>query len=251
MRRVLAAVDASPCAPMVLRAALSVAELADATTTALHVREDDSGAAGRAARGAGIELREVAGAPTEAIIAAAEEPDVVAVVVGARGEHKGPRPAGHTALAVISRVSKPVVVVPPDHRAPKRIAGLLVPLEGAEESSKAVAAATALARHHGVNIHILHVHAPEAVPAFEDQAHHARPAWEDEFAARFVAIPHTAVEIIRRVGGVADHLGAVATGTNADMIVLSWGQDLSRDHAQVIREALAHSRIPVLLVPVG
>jgi nucleotide-binding universal stress UspA family protein len=251
MSRVLAAIDTSPCAQTVLHAARAVAELTGSSTTALHVRENGSETADQAAHEAGVELRQAAGDPIEAITAAAEAPDVVAVVLGARGVHGGPQPAGHAALALIGRVRKPVVVVPPNHRVPRRIACVLVPLEGTEESSNAVAATTALVRSRGARIHVLHVHPPEAVPAFEDQPHHARRAWEREFAARFVAVPHTAVEIIRRVGAVAQHLGDVASTTRADLIVLSWSQDLSGDRAQVIRDALAHSPIPVLLVPVA
>jgi nucleotide-binding universal stress UspA family protein len=250
MSRVLAAIDTSPCAPTVLRAARALAELTDSSTTALHVRENGSESADQAAHEAGVELHEAAGDPVEAITTAAEAPDIAAIVLGARGVHGGAQPAGHAALALISRVSKPVVVVPPDHRPPRRIARVLVPLEGTEETSNAVAATTALVRSRGVRIHVLHVHPPEAVPAFEDQPHHARGTWEREFAARFIAVPHTAVEIVRRVGTVAQHMGDVASATNADLIVLSWSQDLSGDRAQVIRDALAHSRIPVLLVPV-
>lgn len=249
MRRVLAAIDTSPCAPTVLRTALAVAELSDATVTALHVRENGSHDALQTAQEAGVELREAPGEPIEAIVVAAKDPEVLAVVLGARGVLGGPRPVGHAALAVIRNVKKPVVVVPPDHRAHRHIAHVLVPLEGTAESSAAVAATTELARSRGVHIHILHVHAPEAVPAFEDQPHHAHRAWEHEFAARFVAAPRAAVEIVRRVGAVAEHLGDVTSLTKADLIVLSWSQDLSGERAQVIRDALSHSHVPVLLVP--
>lgn len=86
--------------------------------------------------------------------------------------HGGPRPAGHVALEVITRVNKPVVVVPPDGTTRARIARVLIPLDGTDESSQAIADTIALARRRDVEFVVLHVHAPETVPAFEDQPHH-------------------------------------------------------------------------------
>ena len=43
---------------------------------------------------------------------------------------------------------------------------------------------------------------------------------------------------------------AVARETGPDLIVLAWGQDLAPGHARVVSETLAHSEIPVLLLPV-
>lgn len=248
---VLAAIDASPCAPAVMQTAVSIAELFEATVTALHVRENSSDGPLQMALTAGIELHETTGPPIGAIVAAADEPDVVAVVLGARGVRRGPRPAGHTALEVISRVNKPVVVVPPDGTRAARIARVLAPLEGTDESSRAIADVLALAARRGVDILVLHVHTPEAVPPFQDQPHHQVPAWQREFLARFVSAPPARVEIIQRVGTPAERVVAVARDAEADVMALGWSQDLSPGRANVIREALAHSTMPVLLVPTG
>lgn len=249
MSYVLAAIDDSPCAPVVLGTARGLAELFDATPIALHVREDGSDRVLRAAEDAGIELRVLGGRPIETVIAEAEQPDVVAVVLGARSTHGGRRPTGHAALQVIRSVEKPVVLVPPEHAPDAAITRLLLPLEGTESSSRATAAAATLAHRHGLRIHVLHVHHPEAVPAFEDQPHHAAPVWEREFAARFIGVPSADVEIIRRVGVVAEHVDVVAAEVQADLIVLGWRRDLSPGRAHVVRETLAHSRVPVMLVP--
>ncbi len=96
---------------------------------------------------------------------------------------------------------------------------------------------------------MLHVHSPETVPAFEDQRHHEVPAWEGEFVARFVSVPNAHVEVIQRVGVAADRIVAVACDVEADLIALGWNQNLAPGRAQVVREALTHSTIPVLLVP--
>jgi len=249
MTRVLAAIDTSPCARAILQTARSVGELFDDAVLALHVRENGADAARQFAHEAGVELRETAGSPIEAIVAAAQDPDVAAVVLGARGMHGGPRPAGHAALEVITRVSKPLVVVPPDGAAGAQIARVLIPLEGTEESSEAIADTIALAHRRDLEIVVLHVDAPDEVPPFQDQPHHEIPAWEREFAARFVSIPHTRVDIIQRVGAAADRVVPVARDTEADLIALGWSQDLSPGRADVVRETLAHSAIPVLLVP--
>lgn len=248
MNHVLAAIDDSPCGPAVLGTARALAELFDATAIALHVREDGGARAIRAAEQAGVELRVLSGRPIETIVAVAEQPDVLAVVLGARGTHAGPRPAGHAALEVIAGVHKPVVVVPPECAPGARIERLLLPLEGTQSSSQATAATAVLAHRRGLRIHVLHVHHPEAVPAFEDQAHHAAPVWEREFAARFIGVPSADVEIVRRVGVAAEHVGAVAAEVHADLIVLGWRRDLSPGRAQVVRETLARSTIPVMLV---
>lgn len=249
MNHVLGAIDDSPCGPAVLGAVRALAELFDATPIALHVREDGSDRVVRAAKDAGVELRILAGSVIETIIAVAEQPDMLAVVLGARGTHIGARPVGHTALQVITSVEKPVVVVPPERAPDAAIARLLLPLDGTESSSQATAATALLAHSRGLRIHVLHVHHPEAMPAFEDQLHYAVPVWEREFAARFVGIPSADVEIIRRVGVAAEQVGAVAAEVQADLIVLGWRRNLSPGRAQVVRETLAHSRVPVMLVP--
>jgi hypothetical protein len=64
--------------------------------------------------------------------------EIAALVLGARGAHGGPRPAGHTALEVLTRASKPFVVVPPLTQPPARLARILVPLDGSRDSSRAL-----------------------------------------------------------------------------------------------------------------
>lgn len=247
--RVLAAIDDGPQASAILAFARSVAEPFEARLAAFHVREGDSGAASRVAQEAGVELLETTGSPVEEIVAAVRDRDVVAVVFGARGMHAGPRPAGHTALEVMTRVRKPVVVVPPDGERRARITRVLMPLEGTDESSRAMGETIALALRRDIEILVLHVHARNEVPPFQDQPQHEIPAWEREFVARFVRIPHARVEVIERIGETADRVVAAARETGADLIALGWNQDLSSGHAAVVREAIASSTVPVLLVP--
>ena len=248
MPRVVAAIDTSPCARSVLDTSQSIAPLFDGTAVALHITENDADAARELARDAGIDLEEVAGSPFEAIVVAAAAPDVAALVIGARGTHSGRQPAGHTVLDVIARVRKPIVVVPPGETPRAQLGRVLVPLEGTMESSQAIEQALALADRADLEIVVLHVHTPRAVPAFQDQPHHAISAWQHEFAARYVQ-QHRDAKIIQHVGAAADRVAPTAHDVDADLIVLAWNQDLTAGRARVIRETLAQSSIPVLLVP--
>jgi nucleotide-binding universal stress UspA family protein len=247
---VLAALDSKASGRPVLSTAIALADLYDSTVTCLHVREEELSAAPQLARAAGVELREVSGAPVEEIVNAAQDPDVAALVLGARGVHGGPQPAGHTALHVITRIPKPLAVVPPQAQPPKQINRILVPLEGTSESSHALDATIKLAHRRGLEVLVLHVHSPATVPAFSDHEPHAALAWEREFLSRYISTPHDRVTLLRRLGVPADDVVAVARETGADLIVLAWSQDLAPGRAQVVSETLAHSDIPVLLLPV-
>jgi len=129
------------------------------------------------------------------------------------------------------------------------LARVLVALEGTRESSRALTQTIALADRNELEIHILHVHSPDSVPAFSDHAHHATRAWEEEFIARFVPPTRDHVCLVRCVGDPADDVAGVAHDIDADLIALGWSQTLAPGRAQVVRETLAHSSVPVLLVP--
>jgi nucleotide-binding universal stress UspA family protein len=215
----------------------------------LHVRENGDGTAGELARVGGVELREASGAPIDEIIAAARGPEVAALVLGARGLHGGARPAGHTALQVITGVRKPVAVVPPDARPRPTLSRILVPLEGSSTSSTVLEDTIKLAHRSQLEIVVLHVHSPDTVPAFADHEPHATRAWEQEFLARHLPTPHGRVSLFHRLGVPADDIISVARATAADLVVLAWKQDLSPGRALVVSETLARSVIPVMLLP--
>jgi nucleotide-binding universal stress UspA family protein len=234
----------------VLGTAIAFADLLDATAVGLHVRENGDRTPAQLADASGVELRETNGSSVEQIVAAAREPDIAALVLGTRGMHGGPQPAGHTALEVITQLAKPVVVVPPHAEPPQRLTRILVPLEGTAESSRALDDTIKLAHRRGLKILVLHVHSPATVPAFSDHDPHATRAWEQEFLSRYISTPHDRVTLVRRLGVAADDVVAVARETGADLIVLAWSRDLSPGRARVVSETLAHSDIPVLLLPI-
>jgi nucleotide-binding universal stress UspA family protein len=247
---VLAALEADACAQPVLATAIALAELFDATAVALHVRKNGTSSPKALASSAGVELRETVGDPIEQIVAAARRSEVAALVLGARGVHGGPQPAGHTALDVITRVTKPIAVVPPHAQVRPRLARILLPLEGTSESSDALEQTLQLAHRRQLEILVLHVHSPATVPAFSDHEPHATEAWEQEFLSRYIAPPHKRVSLVRRLGVPADDVVAVAREETADLIVLAWSQRLGRGRAQVVSETLARSSTPVLLLPI-
>ena len=250
MTTVLAALDSNASGRPVLSTAIARADLYDSTVTCLHVHEEALSAAAELARVAGVELREVSGSPIKEIVNAAQDPDVAALVLGARGVHGGPQPAGHTALQVITRIAKPVAVVPPQAHPPKQINRMLVPLEGTSAGSQALDETIRLAHRRGLEVLVLHVHSPATVPAFADHDPHAALAWEREFLIRHISTPHDRITLLRRLGVPADDVVAVARETGPDLIVLAWSQDLTPGRARVVSETLAHSDIPVLLLPV-
>jgi nucleotide-binding universal stress UspA family protein len=249
MTTVLAAIDAQPSAREVLGTAIAIAPLFQATPAAVHVRENGAATVRSLASTAGVELHELHGTPIDQIVAATKHTDVAALVLGARGVSEGPRPAGHTALEVITRVAKPVVVVPPDTRPPERLARILVPLEGSAESSRALADTIALAHARQLEILVLHVHSAATVPAFADHEPHATSAWDEEFLRRHLTSPHERVRLLRRVGAPAEDIGAVAEETSCQLVVLAWSQRLGAGRARVVSQTLERSSVPVLLLP--
>jgi nucleotide-binding universal stress UspA family protein len=250
MSTVLAAVDNSPVARPVVETAAAFARLLDASLAVLHVHEDSAGTARAAARSVGAPFTTIeAAAPQEAIIRAAREPDVIAVAVGARRVHGGRSPAGHIPLAVITAVPKPVLVVPPEARSDGRLDTLLAPLDGTTESAETVADVVDLARRANLRVVVLHVHTPETVPMFEDQAQHTGDAWTREFVARHCGCSVEDVDVELRVGMPGREVASVARDAGADLIALGWRRNLARGHAATVREVLASSDVPVLLVP--
>ena len=138
MSTVIAALDADAAAGPVLSTALALATLIEASVSALHVRENSTSLPEQLTSAADVKLRESTGSPIEVIASAAQRPDVAALVFGARAIYGGAQPAGHTTLEVITRVSTPVVVVPPQARPREQLVRILVPLDGTRQSARAI-----------------------------------------------------------------------------------------------------------------
>jgi len=148
---------------------------------------------------------------------------------------------------VAQRSAKPVVLVPARARLPRRIRRVLLPLDGTARSAAAVAEAAERFARGGAELVVLHVFDTQTVPKFWDQQAHAGQAWEQEFLARFCALPGARLEL--RSGTAAEHVAQVAVAEQADMIALAWSQRLGPGRAAAVRRTIAEAEVPVMLVP--
>jgi nucleotide-binding universal stress UspA family protein len=149
---------------------------------------------------------------------------------------------------VVQRSVKPVVLVPAAVRdAPSRIQRVLLPLDGTARSAAAVAEAAERFARGGTELIVLHVFDAQTVPKFWDQHAHAGRAWEQEFLARYCALPGARLEL--RSGAAAEHVAKVAGAERADMIALAWSQRLDPGRAAAVRRTILEAEVPVMLVP--
>ncbi len=249
MSRVIAAVAGDSAAEAVLSTASAVGGLFGAEVEALHVGAERL-ALSAVARDAGVTIANAPGEPVQVLAEAAAAEDVVAIVIGARGDASGRRPTGSTALALITLQKSPIVVVPPDAPVRARIESVLVPLDGTPASAAALEEIIELAHGAELRIVVAHVHRPHALPAFSDHLPHEVRAWSEEFLARHCPTA-TGASLELRVGEPREHLLDILRESRCDLIALGWRQDLGRGHAAVVRRMLAESPVPVLLTPVG
>jgi hypothetical protein len=151
-------------------------------------------------------------------------------------------------MHILERATKPIIVVPPDVPASaQQCRRLLVPLEGDEESSRPVLERLRPLIATEIELVVLHVFTSATVPRMLDRPARDLSIWGDEFVARFCP---GANRIELRTGPIGARVGEVSAEAGSDLVVLSWSRDSSPGHAEVIREVLAGSSIPVLLLPV-
>jgi nucleotide-binding universal stress UspA family protein len=248
MSRVLAAVDNSAAARPVLAFAGVVAGLYDAGLEAVHQEEDGHRSAEGVAKAAHVPFRTVHDGDAEALVEACGDDDVIAMVLGARGSTTGRRPAGRTALELIRTIEKPLVVVPPDAPVPLALTRVLVPLDGTTETAEALRSTVELVSGSQAEVVILHVREHDVLPLFSEQPQHELRAWAEEFLARNCPSCE-GLRLVWRVGAPGEHVLQVASEVEADLIALGWARDLSLGRALTVREVLARTRVPVLLVP--
>lgn len=250
MRSILAALDASAVARPVMEAAVALAELTGAEVRAVHVGGAGSSEVPQwlASRGA-VPLKIVEGPVEAGLLDEIADPGVIAAVLGARGTPAGRRPAGRTAVRVLERARKPMLVVPPEAvwDPSRRFCRLLIPLEGTHATSRSVSDGLMPLLRSDVELVILHVFTAETTPKVLD-----RPVRDLEMlGAEFLAtqLPG-ATRVEMHSGPVGATVADVCERDGADLVVLSWSQDSSPGRAAVIRDVLGHSVVPVLLLPV-
>jgi len=252
MTRILAALDDSAVTAPVIAVAQWLAEQFDLEVVALHVSENGSGTIARQsadAAGVGFELRE--GDPVHVIRQAADDPDVRAVVLGARGLPASRMPAGHVTLDVIRRATKPVVVVPPDARVPSTNGPirLLAPVNTARPSADAVRRLLDELQTPDLELVLLHVVDAQHLPMFANHEPHEEEAWREEFARRTTPQHAASARVERRVGQPAPTILTAERDIDPDLVVLAWAGHLERGRAAVIKRLLAEATTPLVLLP--
>lgn len=251
MSRVIAALDSSPTARDVVLAARALSSLFGGDVHAVHVREDGTDMPTAAAKLGGLRLRVLSGPVVQSIVRLTREAGVGALVIGARrgGSVASELPAGGTALQLIGRAAVPVVVVPPGLPTGYEVRRVLVPLDATHESAAAVREVVEMACAVDLDVVLLHVFDERTMPRFDDQAQYEAEEWAWQFRDRFCPDVVERVTIETRTGGPADKVVDTTREVSADLLVLGWGQDLSRT-AAVVRAALRRCPVPILLVPV-
>lgn len=246
---VLAAVDDSPTAECVLRAARIWSSLLGAELRAVHVRDDGPPEVLASAARAGVEVQVLEGDPGDVVLDLASDPSVGLVVIGSRRAVDGARPAGHIAIAVVEHTATPVLVVPPEWVSTRetRVRKVLVPLEGSAATTSPIASILRQLAGAGVALLAVHVFAPGDVPRFSDHSVHAEEGLAAAFAERWCTYAPTEVRLL--VGSEAETVIEAVDAERPDAVALTWAQDLSPGRAGVVRAALERGHRPVLLVP--
>jgi nucleotide-binding universal stress UspA family protein len=253
MTTVLAAIDASPAARPVLETARRIARALSAEVEVFHVAEPGVYVPSELPERLGLTLRVVGVGPgreaADVLLDALQPEDVVVGVVGARARPGGAEPAGHLTLDLLERSRTPLVVVPPDSVEAAELPPwqVLLPLGGDEAESRAVVERVIPLLSPAVELVVLHVITTDTVPVL-DHPEWGLGMWTDEFLARYCP---TASRIDVRTGSVGARIMEACHEIEPDMIALSWLQDASAGHAAVVRDVLARSTRPVMLVPVG
>lgn len=175
----------------------------------------------------------------QGVVARATAPGVTAVVMAAR----------HEATAfwrVAERCPAALVGIPPgcDRTTVERV---LLPLDGAPATSRAVADMVRTLATYGAHVTAVHVFDEATVPAFWDQPAHALPTWREEFLRRNSEVAHG----LRVRSGSADReLLTEIRARRPDLVLMGWSQAHDPTRARVVRAALADGGAPVMLVPV-
>ena len=241
MATVLAALDNSFAANPVLVMARALARVLGHRVEAIHVLGEGAGAAEGAAAAAGVPLRQSSGPVVQRLVEAGEAAGVDALVIGARGTGGSGHALGSTALAVVTSLRTPVVVVQPSAQVAARLRAVLVPLDGTTSSTLIPRSIVELADHAEVEVTALHVNGVE-----QHDEH-----WTREFLTRYCPFGIGKVRLERRSGRREEVIPVVAEELQSDLIVLGWAQQLSDGRAPVVRAALERSKIPVMLIPVS
>lgn len=255
MSLVLAALDDSATASRVLETAIEIAVLTGATLEAVHVRENPASSSetpSSIASRAGVVLH-LADFDSDRGIEAVlfdrlSQQGVLLAVIGSRSVTGGRRPCGHVAGYLLARLDVPAVVVPPEVVGPRPVRCVLLPLGGSAVSSRAVLDQLLPMLASDVKLVVVHVFTSTTVPAMLDHPVRDLEILGKEFLSH--QLPQ-ATHVELRSGPVVPQILAVSALQDADLIVLGWSRGSLTERSQIVRELVATSVVPVLLLPVA
>lgn len=249
MSVVLAALDDSDAALRVIETAVAVGQLTGADVHGVYARarrSDPVSVPETAAEREDVSFTVLEGRPESTLLAAAGATDVVAIVIGTGSRYGRRRPVGRTTRAILENADKPVVVVPPGTVLSSPIQRLLIPLEGTEVSSRPLLEQLWPLVVTDVDVVVLHVFTEASRPAMLDRPYYDMDILGGEFLARHCP---RATTIEFRTGSIGEHVTELCRSRQIDLVVLSWSQNPDPGRAHVVRDVLAHSERPVLLLP--
>jgi nucleotide-binding universal stress UspA family protein len=244
----LVALDTNANVGPVLDTALLFAELTDSKVEAV-LAPRSTGVDKKAQallEAAGVPIRHLKGPRGPALVDAVEDHEVLAAVVVARRERSRRYPVGPIVRSLLEQTLKPVVIVPPDVAAPSTMQRLLVPLDGADSSSRAVLDQLLPLCAKPVELVVLHVFTDATLPMMLDRPSRDLEILGKEFLRRH--LPHVH-HIELSLGPTGKRVCEVSSQQGSDLVVLSWSQDTSPGRALVIREVLSSTSLPILLLP--
>jgi nucleotide-binding universal stress UspA family protein len=272
--KVLAAWDGSTAAATAFPVAQALAQQLDAAVEILFVapktrdRDGDMDAHLDEAKRMGFSVNEAIGDAATEIIRATEEPGVLLVVLTTHGrELESDYRLGSVAEKVVSRTTRPVLIVKPESLAtatPRSLKRLLVPIDGTPKTAAALKPVTELAAVLGASIDLLYVSEVEhkastergamTAPLYVDQAHHEWPEWAGEVIHRLATVCADCPEGIPLrmflvTDGTGDEIARFATENEHDAIILVRRSRFQPGRAKVIRSVL--SQASCLIVVVG
>ncbi|MGO9341544.1 MAG: universal stress protein [Acidimicrobiales bacterium] len=246
MSRVIAAVDHVTASQSVIGMAQAVAYALDASLEIQFLPEEGDLTQPTTEVGGRPSLAHY-GDPVEGLASAAQESDVVAIILGAHTTSVHQQAPGHLAMALADRTDKPVLVVPPGVLVPDRLRTVVLAMEGTPAKARALQRSVAISARAGLEIVVVHVEDEESIPSFSDQIQHETEAYAQEFFARhLIGAPQMRLEL--RVGDPATEVLSAAEAADAELIAVGWPQDPSR--GDVARRIVALSAVPVLMVPI-
>lgn len=252
---VLVAYDGGALADAVLASARTVAEASGWLLRVLVVDQPDRPRVpGDTPALAGLSVERRAGDPATEIMAAAGDQTVL-IALGLRSDD---RPGlGSVAERLLLQSDSMLLVLRPGMRALGGVRRIVVPLEGTHSSAALMRRVDELFCRRGRQIVVLHVMTgatpsePGSLPGprFVDQEHYDWTSWQEEFELRFSQCTHGGTHVVVvRSGEPAQEAMAEARKRRADLIAVSWRQDLGPGQAERIKRLLQESPCPLLVV---